>query len=135
MVGDKVKFTKRPKGVGPAPSGIDGPFRVVLKKVVARRDPELPDAETELVLEVQWEPRLPVLLIDTEPKATASVGREKIAADAASVRVIPTGATHAATVRLKNVPRDAKRIDEVTCTFRVVAAAKMLAVEFNDLIE
>lgn len=131
--GDKVRLGKRPKGVAAVPSGIDGPFRVVLKKVIARRDPELPDAEYELHLEVQWEPRFPVYLIDTEPKATATAGQQKLTANAASVRVIPTGHSHPAVVRLKNVPREAKQLDELTGTFRVVAAAKMLAVEFADL--
>lgn len=133
VAGDKVKLSKRPNGVGAVPSGIDGPFRVVLKKVTARRDPELPDADYELHLEVQWEPRFPVYLIDTEPKATATAGKQKLVADAASVRVIPTGHTHQAVVRLKNIPRDAKHLDELTGSFRVVAAAKMLSVEFADL--
>lgn len=133
VAGDKVKLSKRPNGVGAVPSGVDGPFRVVLKKVTARRDPELPDADYELNLEVQWEPRLPVYLIDTEPKAAATAGQQKLVADAASVRVIPTGHTHQAVVRLKNVPREAKQIDELTGSFRVVAAAKTLSVEFADL--
>jgi hypothetical protein len=133
VAGNKVKLTKRPNGVGAVPCGIDGPFRVVLKRVVAKRDPEQTDTEYELHLEVQWEPRFPVYLIDSEPQATATAGKQKIAANAPSVRVIPTGHTHPAVVRLKNVPREAKQLDELACTFRVVAAAKMLAVEFNDL--
>jgi hypothetical protein len=131
--GNTVKLSRRPNGVGAVPSGLDGPFRVVVKKVVARRDPELADSEYELYLEVQWEPRFPVYLIDTEPKAAAVAGKQKLVADAASVRMIPSGYSHPAVVRLKNVPREAKQLDELTCTFRVVAAAKMLAVEFKDL--
>ena len=133
VAGNKVKFTKRPNGVGAVPSGVDGPFRVVLKKVIARKDPELADTEYEIHLEVQWEPRFPVLLLDTEPKATATANKQKLTPDAASVRVIPTGYAHAAVVRLKNVPREAKQLDDLTCSFRVVAAAKLLAVEFKDL--
>lgn len=131
--GGKVKFAKRPNGVGAAPSSIDGPFRVVLKKVVAKKDFEAAGTDYELHLEVQWEPRFPVYLIDDEPKATATVGKEKLTADSPSVRGMPTGYTHPAVVRLKNVPRGAKQIDELTGTFRLVAAAKMLAVEFTDL--
>ena len=133
VAGNKVKWTKRPTGVGKVPSGVDGPFRVVLKKVVARKDPELADTDCEVHLEVQWEPRFPVYLIDTEPKATATTDKLKLTPDAASVRVIPTGFTHAAVVRLKNVPRQAKQLEELTCSFRVVAAEKLLAVEFKDL--
>jgi hypothetical protein len=133
VAGTKVKLTKRPNGVGAVPSGIDGPFRVVVKRVTAKRDPEQADAEYEIHLEVQWEPRFPVYLIDGEPTATAVAGKQKLAANAPSVRVIPTGHTHAAVVKLKNVPREAKQLDELACSFRVVAAAKVLAVEFKDL--
>ncbi len=133
VAGNTVKLSKRPNGVGAVPSGIDGPFRVVVKKVIAKRDPELADSDYEVHLEVQWEPRFPVYLIDTEPKATATVGKDKVTADAASVRVIPSGYSHPAVVKLKNVPRAAKQLDELACSFRVVAAAKLLAVEFKEL--
>jgi hypothetical protein len=133
VAGNKVKLSKRPSGVGAVPSGIDGPFRVVLKRVVCKRDPERADTECEIHVEVQWEPRFPVYLIDGDPAATAAVGKQKIATDAPTGRAMPTGYTHAAVVRLKNVPRDAKQLDDVTGTFRLVAAAKMLAVEFKDL--
>ncbi|MCU0702785.1 MAG: hypothetical protein MUF18_02220 [Fimbriiglobus sp.] len=133
LIGNKVKLTRRPNGVAAVPSAIDGPFRVVLKRVIARRDPERADTEYELQLEVQWEPRFPVYLIDTEPKATATVSGKTFVADAVSVRVVPTGSTQTAVVRLKNVPREAKQLEELTGTFRVVAAAKVLAFEFADL--
>jgi len=133
VVGDRVKLSRRPNGVGAVPSGIDGPFRVVLKRVVAKRDPERADAEYEFHLDVQWEPRFPVYLIDTEPKATATAGKKSLSSDPASVQVMPTGYSHPAVVVLKNVPREAKQLDELSGTFRVVAAAKMLAVEFKDL--
>lgn len=131
--GGKVKFAKRPDGVGAVPSSTDGPFRVVLKKVVARKDFEATGTDYEFHLEVQWEPRFPVYLIDTDPKATAAVAGQKLAADAPAVRAMPTGFTHAAVVRVKNVPREAKEVDELTGTFRLVAAARMLSVQFKDL--
>lgn len=133
VVGDRVKLSRRPNGVGAVPSSVDGPFRVVLKRVVAKRDPERADAEYEFHLEVQWELRFPVYLIDTEPKATATAGKNTLTADPASVRVMPAGYSHPAVVVLKNLPRDVKQLDELAGTFRVVAAAKMLAVEFKDL--
>lgn len=133
VVGDRVKLSRRPNGVGAVPSSVDGPFRVVLKRVVAKRDPERADAEYEFHLEVQWEPRFPVYLIDSEPKATAMAGKKVLTADSASVQVMPAGYSHPAVVVVKNVPREAKQLDELSGSFRVVAAAKMLAVEFKDL--
>ena len=131
--GGKVKFTKRADGVSAVPSSIDEPFRVVLKKVIAKRDLEAAGTDYEFHLEVQWEARFPVYLIDTEPKASATVGKATIAANAASVRTLPSGSSHPAVVKLKNVPREAKVIDELAGTFRLIAAEKMLAIEFKDL--
>lgn len=133
VVGNKVKLSKRPNGVGAVPSSVDGPFRVVLKRVVCIRNLERADTECEVHVEVQWEPRFPVYLIDGDPAANATAGKQKIATDAPTGRAMPTGYTHSATIRLKNVPRDAKQLDEITGNFRLVAAAKMLAVEFKDL--
>lgn len=131
--GSKVKFSKRPNGVGAVPSSVNGPFRVVLKKVVAKRDLEAAGTEYELHLEVQWEPRLPVYLIDAEPQATAAVGKAKFVAESPSVRTMPSGYSHPAVARLRNVPRDAKALDEVSGSFRLTAAEKVLKVEFKEL--
>ena len=46
---------------------------------------------------------------------------------------MPSGYTQSATIRLKNVPRTATKIDELAGTFRLTAAPKRLAVEFQDL--
>jgi hypothetical protein len=129
--GNKMKLVPR---VGPAPADIDGPFRVAVKKVVAKRDFETAAAEYEVHLEVLWEPRFPVYLIDGEPRIdeVATTGG-KPTADAPTGRVMPTGFSHAAVVRLRNVPRGAKAIDRLSGSFAVVAAEKLLSVEFTDL--
>lgn len=131
--GNKVKLVPRATPAA-APWDADGPFRVAVKKVVARRDFDAAATEYELHLEVLWEPRFPVYLIDGEPRveAVAAAGAKPTAA-APTGRVMPTGYSHQAVLRLTNVPRGAKTIDTLTGTFGVVAAEKLLAVEFADL--
>jgi hypothetical protein len=129
-----VKLVKRPDGVKSSPSAIDGPFRVVVKKVLARKDFDTGLSEYEVHLEVMWEARFPVYLIDSEPSVkSATAGGKSRAADAPTGRVLPTGYSHTAVVRLRNIPRGASKIDTLSGSFRVVAAEKVLAVEFTDL--
>jgi hypothetical protein len=133
--GSKVKLVKRAEGLKQAPSSIDGPFRVVVKKVVARRDFEAAMSEYEVHLEIMWEPRFPVYLIDTEPKiTTATAAGKPLASDAPTGRVLPTGYSHLAVVRLRNVPRGVPKLDLLSGSFRLIAAEKMLSFEFTDLV-
>lgn len=132
--GNAVVFSARKKAGVTVPSSVDGPFRVVLRKVVARRDPDAATSEYEFHLEIQWEPRFPVYLMDAEPRdAKVAVGGKQLASEASSGRVAPEGFAHATVVRVKGVPRDAKAVDTLGGSFRVVAAAKWLTVDFKDL--
>ncbi len=131
--GSKLAFTPRPDGVPAPPSSISGPFRVVLKRVTAERDLEAAGTTCRVVLEVQWEPRFPVLLIDAE-KVKAVAGQGTFADATAFEMKRPTHPhAHEVTIRLKDIPRDAKTLDELTGSFRLIAADKTLAVEFKDL--
>lgn len=128
-----VKLIKPPAGPAP-PSAVDGPFRVVVKKVVARRDYETGVTEHEVHLDLMWEPRFPVYLVDAEPTiASATIGERKLKATPPTGRVQPTGFSHASVIRLQGVRPGSTRIETLSGTFRVVAAEKMLAVEFADL--
>ena len=132
--GNKVKLLKLPAGVKPPPAAVDGPFRAVVKRVTARKDFETGGAEYEVQLDVMWEPRFPVFLVDTDLRVTAATaGGQKPTAEPPSGRVLPVGYTHPATVRLKGVPRSAGKIDSLSGTFRVTAADHRLSVEFKDL--
>jgi hypothetical protein len=130
----QVKLLKRANGTRPAPTAIDGPFRIAVKRVVAKRDFEAGTTEYEVQLEVLWEPRFPVYLIDAEPKVSKVTADGKVVSvEAPTGRVMPNGHSHTAIVRLKGVPRAAKQLDELTGTFALVAAERILAVEFKDL--
>lgn len=126
----KVKFAKGPL----PPSSVEGPFRVSVKQVTARRDFDSDVTNYDVLLEVSWEPRFPVYLMDDTPKiVSASAGDQKLEALAGSGRVPTIGFRQLATVRLSGVPRSATNIDILKGTFNVVAAEKLLAVEFKDL--
>lgn len=129
-----VRFVKRADGMKPAASTVDGPFRIVVKKVVSTKDFDTGLNEYQVHLEVQWEPRFPVYLIDSEPAVkSASAAGKPLAAEAPTGRVLPTGYFHPAVVRFSSMPRGATKIDSLSGSFRVVAAEKFLSVEFADL--
>ena len=113
---------------------MDGPFRVCVKQVIAKRDFDTDAAVYDVLLEVTWEPRFPVYLIDDVPKiALALAGKEKLKAGVSTGRVPTVGFRQLATVRLQGIPRSAATIDVLGGSFRVVAAEKLWAVEFKDL--
>ncbi len=126
----KVKFTK---GTA-APSSVDGPFRVSVKQVVAKRDFDTDRSVYDVLLEVSWEPRFPVYLIDDVPKiTTATAGKEALKVTPSTGRVPTVGFRQLATVRLQSIPRSAATIDVLSGNFNVVVSEKLLAVEFKDL--
>ena len=132
--GREIALVPLPAGAKPPPSHVDGPFRAVLKQVVARRDFETGRTTYQLHLEAMWEPRFPVYLMDGEPKVTtARADGKAVTADAPTGRVATSGYTHPLTITLRDVPRAAKQLDEVTGSFTVVAARQLLPFAFDDL--
>ena len=128
--GGKVKLVRGPT----APSSVDGPFRVSVKQVTAKRDFDTGESVCDVQLEVAWEPRFPVYLIDAIPSIElAKAGAESFKVGMSTGRVPTTGFSQLATVRMLGIPRGAATLDELRGTFRVVAAEKLLAVEFKEL--
>lgn len=132
--GRDIALVPLPAGVKAPPSSVDGPFRVVVKQVVARHDFDTGKTVYQLHLEAQWEPRFPVYLIDGEPKVTtATAGGKAVTADPPTGRIAATGYTHPLTITLRDVPRAATQLEEVSGTFTVVAAHQLLPFAFDDL--
>ena len=130
VVGGKVKFAKGVFG----PSSVDGPFRVSVKQVTAKRDFDTDSSTYDVLLEVTWEPRFPVYMIDDVPKiASATAGKDVLKAAASTGRVPTLGFRQLAMVRLQGLPRSATTIDVLSGSFNVVAAERLLAVEFKEL--
>jgi hypothetical protein len=129
------KIALEPRGKSYEVSSIHGPFRVVAREVVGRLQLDTGTAFHELHLDVHWEPRFPVFRLDSTPKisrATDDKGKA-LTVHSAGVRSQPTGALHAATVRLGGITREAKRIAQIEGAFTVTASEKMLAFTFDDL--
>jgi len=132
--GRDIALVPRTAGVSVPPSSVDGPFRVVLKEVVARREYDTGRTTYRLQLEAHWEPRFPVYLIDGEPTVTrATADGKAVTADAPTGRVAATGFAHPLTITLRDVPRSAKKLDELTGSFDVIAAHQLLPFAFDDL--
>lgn len=129
------KVALEPRGKGYDVSDVRGPFRVVARQVVGRTLLDTGDRFHEVHLDIHWEPRFPVFRLDSTPKVTKAADDRgtALATQPAGTRSQPTGATHAATVRLGGVTREAKRVALLEGQFRVTASDKMLAFKFDDL--
>jgi len=130
----KVQFISLAKEAFASPSFVDGPFRTVVSQVVSKREFDTGAVVTEVQLDVMWEPRFPVYLIDAEAKIGEAKGERGVyKADSPSGRVAASGYSHSIVVRLKGIPREEKKLDVLSGSLNVIAAEKMLAVEFKDL--
>ncbi len=130
----KVQFVPLPPGVAAPLSSVDGPFRVAVKQVVSKHDFETGQSLTEVHLDLAWEPRFPVYLVDAEPKVTEAKGTNgAYKADAPGGRVSVTGYSHPFVVRLRDVPRGESKLEALSGSLQVIAAERMLPVEFKNL--
>jgi hypothetical protein len=129
------KIALEPRGKSYEVSSVHGAFRVVARQVVGRFVFDSGTAFHEVHLDIHWEPRLPVFRLDSIPKMTRAVADKGTALPAISAdsRSQPTGAVHAATIRLGGITREAKRIATIEGNFTVTASETMLAFTFDDL--
>ena len=117
-------------------SAVDGPFRVVVTHVTSRTDFETGTAITEVTLDCHWEPRLPVFRIDSEPTITTVTDDRgtKLTASPNKAKVPPRGSHYTTILRIPNVPRSATKLTQLSGSFQVTAAEKMLSFRFTDLL-
>jgi hypothetical protein len=117
----------------PAPSSVEGPFRVAVKQVQSRTDFEAGKAFTDITLDVHWEPRFPVFRLDSEPTITAVADDRgsQLHPITAKARTPPGGFLYTTTVRVEGVPRDAKKLTRLAGTFTVTASERMLPFAFE----
>ena len=116
-------------------SAVDGPFRIVVKQVTNRIDLETGTTTTEVTLDCHWEPLLPVFRIDSEPTITAVTDDRdtKLTVTPNKAKVPPRGCHYTTVVRIPNIPRSATKLKQLTGSFVVTAAEKMLSFRFTDL--
>ena len=121
-------------------ASIDGAFRVVPKQVVCRRDLETGRSVTEVTLQVNWEPKLPVFRIHSVPRGVSTPGFGAFGGRApvpfrdsntSPGKSAVSGAEFTTVVRLDTAPRAADKLT-LTGQFTVTAAAKMLQFRVAD---
>ncbi|HEX4614006.1 MAG TPA: hypothetical protein VH092_37840 [Urbifossiella sp.] len=122
-----------PKGASREVASTAGPFRVVARQVIGRA--LLAEGLTvhEVQIDFHWEPRYPVLRIDSYPHVTHAADDRGVALQpqAAGGKTQPTGSVHSASVKLGGVTRAAKRIGVLKGHFSVTASEKLLAFQFK----
>lgn len=100
----------------PAPSAVDGAFRLAVRSVTCRHDYDAGPPVCEVGLDLHWEPRLAVVRV-------ADTG----------VKVAINGALHRTTRRLRGIHRSLATLPPQEVVFTVTAAERMLAFTVSDL--
>jgi hypothetical protein len=122
-----------PKGASRELVSTAGPFRVVAKQVTGRA--LLTEGVTvyDVQLDIHWEPRYPVLRIDSYPHITQATDDRGVALkpQTAGAKTQPTGSMHQAAVKLGGVAREAKRVGVLKGYFGVTASEKLLAFDLK----
>ena len=132
---DGRAVTLVPRGKSREVSSVAGAFRVVTRQVVGRYLLDEGATAYEVRLDLHWEPRFPVFRVDSTPTVTRAADDRGAALtpQPAVSRAQPTGAVHAATVRLGGLTREAKRVGLLKGEFTVVASEKYLTFRFGNL--
>jgi hypothetical protein len=112
----------------------DGAFRLELKKINSRMEFESQRTETQWTFELQWEPKVPVLMMDAEPTVTkAEIKQVKPEFSKPSGKLLTKGSSQQVVLKATGIPRTATSVDDLQLTLEVVAAQKWLNLEFTDL--
>lgn len=133
--GREIRLVPLQAHTPPAPSSVDEAFRTVVRSLNARRDFDTGRTHYEIGLDLHWEPRFPVVRIDSEPRiALIQNDRgEKITVTTAGVKSPVSGYQHSATVRVEGISRQAREIAQLNGEFSVTASPRMLTFTFDDL--
>lgn len=132
---DGAAISLVPRGKSREVSSVAGAFRVVARQVVGRALLDEGTTAHEVRFDAHWEPRFPVFRIDSAPTITEAADDRGMALtpQPGGSGTQPTGYTHAATVRLGGLAREARRIETLKGYFNVVASEKVLTFRFADL--
>jgi hypothetical protein len=118
----------------PSIASIDGAFRLELRKVSSRKDFDTDRGETEWTFELNWEPKVPVLLIDAEPTVKKMVVKDaRVEFAKPTGKLLPRGMSQSLVLKGTGIPRTATMVHELQLSLEVVAAQSWLTFDFNDL--
>ena len=115
-------------------ASVDGAFRLELTKVVSRMDFHTERRDTEWTFELQWEPKVPVLMMDAEPMVKKmDVKNAKVEFAKPTGKLLPRGWSQTLVLKSTGIPRTASVVEELQLSMDVVAAQNWLDFGFTDL--
>jgi hypothetical protein len=128
-----TKMGLEPRGMCREIATVSGPFRIVAKQVIGRALLDLGANFHEISLEVNWEPRIPVFRIDTQPRITKVTDDRGVGltATTSSANSYPTEAVTDMKIKVNGLTRESKQIGLLAGEFRVTAAEKILVFKFD----
>jgi hypothetical protein len=135
LIDKGTKVALEPRGMNREVSTVNGPFRIVAKQVIGRALLDLGVTFHEVYLEVNWEPRIHVFRIDTQPHITKIIADRSAspAAPSSIANGYPTDVISDMKFRVNGLTRESKQIDLLAGEFRVTAAEEMQSFIFEDL--
>lgn len=130
-----AKVALEPRGASREVVAASGPFRIAAVQVIGRELLDLGATVYDVGLKVNWEPRMPVFRIDSQPRITRAIDDRGTAliAPVVSAGTYPTGAMTEMNVRLTGLTRESKRIAVLEGEFKATAAERLLTLKFDDL--
>lgn len=130
-----TKLALEPRGASREVATTSGPFRIAATQVIGRELLDLGITFYEVYLTVNWEPRIPVFRIDSQPHITKVVDDRGavLSAPLATTRTYPTESLTDMKVKIQGLTRESKQIAVLAGEFRVTAAERMLAFKFAGL--
>jgi hypothetical protein len=132
----RVALVKR-TGPGSLPVSYDGPFRIAVQQVVARRDLEAGQSNYTVTLYVAWLPRLLPLYLETQPQGLRVVAENGKGIphleEGSSPAPVDGRTSFAFEVPLPALPRSAQVIGELEGKLSAVVPTHMLTLDFGSL--
>jgi hypothetical protein len=115
-------------------ASIDGAFFLELRKVSSRKDFDTDRSETEWTFELNWEPGVPVLLLDAEPTVKKMAVKNAMVEFAKPTgKLLPRGMSQTLVLKGTGIPRSATVVEVLQLNLDVVAAQSWLTFDFEDL--
>ena len=116
------------------PTSLNGIYRFALREVSSRLDLESGSAHTSIVIDMAWEPKFKAYFVELDPKSLSArddQNRPLAIVDEGTSRMPVTESGPDLTLKLRQVPRSAKAIAELSGAVKFLGTAQSLRFDFD----
>jgi hypothetical protein len=130
--GKRIALVKEPCRAMPIFNS--GPFRFAAREARGRLEFESGISRTDVLIDFAWEPKFKGYFVELDPKSLSAKddhGRMLTVVDEGSTRVPVGDSGLDLAVKLKDVPRTAKKLAELTGTVKIIGTSQLLQFAFD----